>query len=196
MADDVDLPCAWAPADDPLYRAYHDEEWGVPVWEGRALFAKLMLDGMQAGLSWVTILRKREAITAEFEEFDPDRLARWDEARVERALGNPGIIRSRKKVETVVGNARAYLSMAEAGEEFSDWCWAFVDGEPIDGRLDRWKNAPAKTPLSETMSRELKRRGFRFAGPVIVYAWMQAVGLVNDHETRCPRYEEIRALSG
>ncbi|NBC20906.1 MAG: DNA-3-methyladenine glycosylase I [Alphaproteobacteria bacterium] len=191
-----DIPCGWAPARDPLYRAYHDKEWGVPVREGEALFAKLMLDGMQAGLAWITILRKRETILEEFEGFAPERLARWDGPRIEKALTNPGIIRSRKKTEAIVGNARAFLDMAERGEDFADWCWGFVDGQPIDGRLDRWKNAPAKTELSETASKALRQRGFKFAGPVIVYAWMQAVGLVNDHETRCPRYREIRKTGG
>ena len=192
MNEADDIPCGWAPVADPLYRAYHDTEWGVPVRDGQALFAKLMLDGMQAGLSWITILRKRETILEEFEGFDPEKLARWDSARIGKALTNPGIIRSPKKTEAVVGNARAWLDMAGAGEDFADWCWGFVDGQPIDGRLDRWKNAPAKTALSEAMSKEFRRRGFKFTGPVIVYAWMQAVGLVNDHETRCPRYREIR----
>ena len=190
-----DIACGWAPANDALYRAYHDTEWGVPVRDSQALFAKLMLDGMQAGLAWITILRKRETILEEFEGFAPEKLAAWDGPRMERALANPGIIRSPKKVESIIGNARACLDMAERGEDFSDWCWGFVDGQPLDGRLDRWGNAPAKTALSETISKALKRRGFKFAGPVIVYAWMQAVGLVNDHETRCPRYREIRAMT-
>lgn len=187
-----EIPCGWAPLNDALYRAYHDTEWGVPVRDGEALFAKLMLDGMQAGLAWITILRKRETILEEFEGFVPDRLVRWDTARIEKALTNPGIIRSPKKTQAVIGNARAYLDMAERGEDFADWCWGFVDGQPIDGLLDHWKNVPAKTALSETVSKALRQRGFKFAGPVIVYAWMQAVGLVNDHETRCPRYHEIR----
>ncbi len=190
-----EIPCGWAPAGDALYRAYHDREWGVPIRESRALFAKLMLDGMQAGLAWITILRKREAILTEFEQFDPQALVHWDEGRIAKAMENPGIIRSPKKIEAVIGNARAFLQMADHGEEFCSWCWDFVGGEPIDGKLRHWSEVPAKTELSERMSKALKQRGFKFAGPVIVYAWMQAVGLVNDHETRCPRHREIRATS-
>ncbi len=189
-----DIPCGWAPADDPLYRAYHDTEWGVPVRDSEALFAKLMLDGMQAGLSWITILRKRAAILEAFEGFDPERLVRWDASKIARALENPGIIRSPKKIEATIGNARAYLAMRDAGEDFASWCWDFVDGEPQVNALDHWRNVPSKTSLSEDVSRALKHRGFTFAGPVIVYAWMQAVGIVNDHETRCPRHAEVRCL--
>jgi len=186
------LPCGWAPAGDALYRGYHDTEWGVPERDGRALWEKLMLDGMQAGLSWITILRKRESIRAEFDGFDPERLARWDGARIERALRNPGIIRSPLKIEAVIGNARAYLDMAEAGEAFSAYCWDRVGGAPIVNHWTTWRDAPAHTGLSTAWSKDLKQRGFKYVGPTIVYAWMQAVGLVNDHQVDCPRHQEVQ----
>ena len=192
LSPDETLHCRWAPAEDALYRAYHDEEWGVPEYGSRALWEKLQLDGMQAGLSWVTILRKREAIREEFDNFEPERIARWDQERIEKALQNPGIIRSPKKIQATIGNAQAYLDMMESGENFSDWLWGFVDGTPIVNQLDDVSNVPAKTPVSEEMSKALKKRGFKFCGPVIVYAFMQAVGMVNDHETRCPRHKEVQ----
>ncbi|KCZ98232.1 DNA-3-methyladenine glycosylase I [Hyphomonas polymorpha PS728] len=187
--------CGWAPVTDPLYRAYHDEEWGVPERDPRALWEKLQLDGMQAGLSWITILRKRESIRQEFDSFDPEKLARWTPKRAEKALQNPGIIRSPKKVEAVIGNAQVYLGMMEAGEDFSDYCWGFVGGKPI---INKWKNfreAPTSTDWSEKMSKDLKKRGFKFVGPTIVYAWAQAVGMVNDHEVGCPRHKGVRERS-
>ena len=190
----TDLPCGWAPAEDALYRGYHDTEWGVPERDGRALWEKLQLDGMQAGLSWITILRKRESIREEFEGFRPEVLVNWDDARIEKALQNPGIIRSPKKIAALIGNARAYLDMAEAGEDFSGYCWGWVDGAPIVNELAYWRDAPAKTPLSEAFSKYLKKRGFKFVGPTIVYAWMQAVGLVNDHQVDCPRHHEVQAV--
>ena len=195
LSPDETLPCRWAPADDALYRAYHDEEWGVPEYDSRALWEKLQLDGMQAGLSWVTILRKREAIREEFDDFVPERIARWDQERIEKALQNPGIIRSPKKIEATIGNAQAYLDMMEAGENFSDWLWSFTGGSPIVNQLDDVSNVPAKTPLSEDLAKALKKRGFKFCGPVIVYAFMQAVGMVNDHETRCPRHRQVQELT-
>ena len=192
LSPDETLHCRWAPANDPLYRAYHDEEWGVPEYDPRALWEKLQLDGMQAGLSWVTILRKREAIREEFDGFVPERVARWDQERIEKALQNPGIIRSPKKIQATIGNAQAYLDMMDAGEDFSDWLWSFTGGAPIVNQLDDVSNVPAKTPLSEELSKALKKKGFKFCGPVIVYAFMQAGGMVNDHETRCPRHKEVR----
>ena len=187
--------CGWAPVSDPLYRAYHDEEWGVPERDPRALWEKLQLDGMQAGLSWITILRKRESIREEFDGFDPEKLARWTPKRAETALTNPGIIRSPKKIEAVIGNAQAYLGMMEAGEDFSDYCWGFVGGKPI---INKWKNfreAPTSTDWSAAMSKDLKKRGYKFVGPTIVYAWAQAVGMVNDHEVGCPRHKGVRERS-
>lgn len=194
LSPDETLHCRWAPAEDPLYRAYHDEEWGVPEYDPRALWEKLQLDGMQAGLSWITILRKRESIREEFDGFAPERIARWDQARIGKALQNPGIIRSPKKIQATIGNARAYLDMMEAGENFSDWLWAFTGGRPIVNQLRDVSEVPASTPVSEDMAKALKKKGFKFCGPVIVYAFMQAVGMVNDHETRCPRHKEIQEL--
>jgi DNA-3-methyladenine glycosylase I len=175
--------CAWAES-DPLMRAYHDEEWGVPVWDSRMLWETLMLEGFQAGLSWSIVLKRRDSFREAFAGFDPEAVARFDEADVARLLENPGIIRSRAKIEATVGGARAYLAMRDAGEGFSEFAWAFVDGAPL---VNGTGEVPAQTPLSETISRELKRRGFKFVGPTIVYAWMQAVGLVDDHAPDCFR---------
>jgi DNA-3-methyladenine glycosylase I len=179
--------CAWA-ANDPLMRAYHDEEWGVPERDPRALWEKLQLDGFQAGLAWITVLRKRDAFRKAFKGFDPEKVAKFKEKDVERLLGDAGIIRSRSKIEATIGNARIYLDMRDAGEDFAEFCWAFVDGEPLHGD---GIELPAKTPLSEAFSKELKRRGFKFVGPTIVYAWMQAVGLVNDHSVDCFRRAQM-----
>jgi DNA-3-methyladenine glycosylase I len=189
------ISCAWAPLDDKLYRAYHDEEWGVPERDSRALWEKFQLDGFQAGLSWITILRKREAMRAEFDGFDPEKVARWDDARVAKALENPGIIRSRAKVQAAVSNARIYLDMEARGESFSDWLWKYVDGKPIDNKVVRFKEAQCSSPISEAIAKEMKKRGFKFCGPVIVYACMQAVGLVNDHEIGCPRHAACNKLA-
>jgi DNA-3-methyladenine glycosylase I len=178
--------CAWA-ENDPLMRAYHDEEWGVPERDNRALWEKLMLDGFQAGLSWVTILRKRDAFREAFQGFDPAVVARFGPADVERLVANPGIIRSRAKIEATIGNARAYLAMAEAGEDFSGFIWTMAGGAPIQNT----GGVPAKTPLSEEISAKLKKRGFKFVGPVIVYAWMQATGIVNDHAAGCFRRDAV-----
>jgi DNA-3-methyladenine glycosylase I len=179
--------CAWA-GNDPLMRAYHDEEWGVPERESRALWEKLMLDGFQAGLAWITVLRKRDAFREAFAGFEPAKVASFGEPDILRLLDNPGIIRSRAKIEATIGAARLYCDMAERGEDFADFCWSFTEGEVLmgDGR-----SLPAKTDLSETISRELKRRGFKFVGPVIVYAWMQAVGIVNDHSGGCFRRDAV-----
>ena len=179
---DGNMRCAWhGNLDD--YRRYHDEEWGYPVTSDHRLFEKICLEGFQSGLSWLTILRKREAFRAAFEGFRPEVVAAYGEAEVARLLADPGIVRSRAKIEAAIGNARAYLAMQAAGEDFSDFCWSFVDGKPVEAAGD-W---PARTPLSEQVSKELKRRGFKFVGPVIVYAWMQATGLVNDHAPDCFR---------
>lgn len=187
-------PCPWAPLSNPLYRSYHDSEWGVPERDSRALWEKFQLDGFQAGLAWITILRKRESLRLEFEGFEPETIARWDEARMQRALTNPGIIRSPAKVRAAVGNARAYLAMQDAGLDFAAYVWGFVDGIPVDTRLVRWRSAPTKTPLSEALAKDMKRRGFTFCGPTIVYACMQAVGMVNDHELRCPRHDAVSLM--
>jgi DNA-3-methyladenine glycosylase I len=177
--------CDWC-GSDPLYVAYHDHEWGRPELDGRALFEKLVLDGFQAGLAWITILRKREAFRAAFRGFEPEAIARYGEADVARLLADPGIVRSRAKIEATIGNARAYLAMAAAGEDFSTFVWDRTGGAPI---RNSGGDVPARTPLSEAISAALKRRGFKFVGPVIVYAWMQAVGIVNDHVEGCFRRE-------
>jgi DNA-3-methyladenine glycosylase I len=189
-----DLPCAWAPADDLLYRNYHDREWGVPVRESRAMWEKLQLDGFQAGLSWITILRKRESMREEFDEFEPERLARWTQKHVDRALKNPGVIRSPQKIAALISNARVYLDETARGVDFSDRFWSFVDHKPLISKLTHYKKAPAKTEVSELLSKDLKRRGYKFCGPTIVYAVMQAIGLVNDHEVRCPRFAAVQKL--
>ncbi|HKU42327.1 MAG TPA: DNA-3-methyladenine glycosylase I [Polyangiales bacterium] len=188
----TDLPCAWAPLTDALYRGYHDREWGVPEHDSRKLWEKFQLDGFQAGLSWITILRKREAMREEFDGFDPAKLARWNQKRVAKALRNERIIRSPTKIDAMIGNAQVYLDMQERDEDFSEYLWAFVDGRPILSRLTSYRSAPAKTELSERISKDMKKRGFKFCGPTIVYACMQAVGMVNDHELRCPRYEAVQ----
>jgi DNA-3-methyladenine glycosylase I len=175
--------------------AYHDREWGVPVWRDRPLFAKLMLDGFQAGLSWAIILRKRDAFLRAFDRFDPDQMARYTAARRRRLLADPGIVRNRQKIDAAIGNARAFLKLREAGVSFGAFLWDFVDGAPKQNRWRSLKQIPAKTPESERMSRALVERGFRFVGPTICYAFMQAVGMVNDHIVSCYRYRELRLLA-
>jgi DNA-3-methyladenine glycosylase I len=178
--------CAWV-GNDPLMQAYHDQEWGVPERDGRALWEKLMLDGFQAGLAWITILRKRDAFRQAFQGFDPIIVARFGAEDIARLLADPGIVRSRAKIEAVIGNARAYLAMAQAGEDFSAFIWAMAGGAPIQNTWQSMSELPARTPLSEEISAALKKRGFKFVGPVIVYAWMQATGIVNDHVVGCFR---------
>lgn len=179
--------CLWA-NDPPLMQEYHDQEWGVPERDSRALWEKLMLDGFQAGLAWITVLRKRDAFREAFCDFDPAQVARFGEADIVRLLDNPGIIRSRAKIEATIAGARIYAAMAARGEDFSAYCWSFTDGKIIktDGQ-----SRDTKTVLSEQISKELKRRGFKFVGPTIVYAWMQAVGIVNDHAAGCFRREQV-----
>ena len=189
-----DISCGWAPASDELYRGYHDTEWGVPERNSRALWEKFQLDGHQAGLSWITILRKRETMREEFDGFEPETIARWNQKRIDRAMKNPGIIRSPIKIAATIRNAQLYCDMAERGEDFSDYVWGFVDNKPIINRLDHWRNVQAKTPLSEHIAKDMKKRGFKFCGPVIVYAVMQAMGMVNDHEVSCPRHGQIQKL--
>ena len=187
--------CAWVPPDDALYCAYHDAEWGVPERDSRALWEKLVLDGMQAGLSWITILRKRDAIRAAFDGFDPQKVARYGEADMARLLSDPRIIRSRLKCQSAIDGARLFLDMAERGEDFSEYLWGFVDGVPVQNHWKSIKDVPARTPLSETIAKDLKARGFKFCGPVIVYAFMQAVGMVNDHTVDCHRHEPVKAMA-
>lgn len=174
--------CAWA-GSDALMRAYHDEEWGVPQFDSRALWELLMLEGFQAGLAWITVLRKREAFRKAFRLFDPAKVARFKAADIDRLVNNPDIIRSRAKIEATIAGARAYLEIEEGGENFATWAWGIAGGKPIQNSGP----VPAKSELSETLSKELKRRGLKFVGPVIVYAWMQAAGIVNDHSPECFR---------
>ncbi|PZO66950.1 MAG: DNA-3-methyladenine glycosylase I [Paracoccus denitrificans] len=182
----MDGRCVWC-GTDPLYVAYHDTEWGVPEYDSRALWEKLVLDGFQAGLSWITILRKRDNFRRVFDGFDPCAIARWTEDDVTRALADPGIIRHRGKIEATIGNARAWIAIEEA-EGFSPFLWGFVGGKPIVNHWPTHGDVPASTPESLAMSKALKKRGFRFCGPVITYAFMQATGMVNDHLTTCFRH--------
>jgi DNA-3-methyladenine glycosylase I len=174
--------CSWA-EDGGVMQAYHDEEWGVPKFDSRTLWELLMLEGFQAGLAWIVVLRKREAFRKAFRGFDPRKVARFGEKDTERLLQNPGIIRSRAKIEATIGGARVYLAMQKEGLDFSKWAWEMAGGQPIQNSGP----VPATSPLAETMSKELKRRGFKYVGPVIVYAWMQAAGIVNDHAKECFR---------
>ena len=184
------MRCTW-PGTDPLYVEYHDREWGVPVRDDRLLFEFLILEGAQAGLSWITILRRRESYRAAFAEFDPERVASFTEDDVQRLLSDEGIIRNRLKVRSAITNAQAFLRVQEERGSFSDYIWDFVDGRPIVNRPKSSAEIPAKTPLAEKLSRDLKRRGFSFVGPTIVYAHMQATGMVNDHLVSCFRHAEL-----
>jgi DNA-3-methyladenine glycosylase I len=179
--------CPW-PGSDPLYLAYHDDEWGVPERDDRALYEKLVLDGFQAGLSWITILRKREAFRRAFAGFAPEKVARFPSKKVAALMQDEGIVRNRMKIEGAIASARAWLQMMEQGAGFAAYLWGFVDGKPIVNRYRALAEIPAETALSGAISKELKSRGFKFCGPTIVYAFMQATGVVNDHLTCCPRH--------
>jgi DNA-3-methyladenine glycosylase I len=191
--EEVRERCPW-PGTDPLYVAYHDEEWGVPEWDDRALYEKLILDGFQAGLSWITILRKREAFRAAFDGFDPEKIARYAPAKVEALMRNQGIIRNRAKIEAAIASARAYLEIQE-GAGFSDYLWSFVDGAPVQNAFRHASEIPAQTELSIRMSKDLKSKGFNFCGPTIIYAFCQATGMVNDHLVSCWRHLECATLA-
>ena len=180
--------CAWVPESDPLYVAYHDEEWGVPERDDRALYELLTLEGAQAGLSWSTILHKREGYRRAFAGFDPAKVARFDARREQKLLADPGIVRNRLKVSSTIENARRVLETQEELGSFAALLWGFVDGEPLVGGWSAVGEIPAETPVSKAMSKELKRRGFRFVGPTVCYAFMQAAGLVNDHVVSCFRF--------
>ena len=186
--------CSW-PGQDPLYVAYHDEEWGVPEFDDRALYEKLVLDGFQAGLSWITILRKRENFRRAFDGFDPQAIARFRPAKIEVLMQDAGIVRNRAKIEGAVASARAWIDAMEKGPGFSRLLWNFVDGRPKVNRFRTTKQVPAETPLSRAISKELASRGFKFCGPTIVYAFMQAVGMVNDHLVTCHRHPACSALA-
>ncbi|MDD2388218.1 MAG: DNA-3-methyladenine glycosylase I [Desulfobacterales bacterium] len=182
--------CCWV-GTDPLYIRYHDEQWGVPVHDDRILFEFLLLEGCQAGLSWITILRKRENYRAAFDRFDPVKIAAYDSDKILALLSNPGIVRNRLKIEAAVANAAAFLNIQRAFGSFDRFIWEFVGGKPGKNVWTRHEQIPSETDASRNMSRELKRRGFKFVGPTICYAFMQAVGMVNDHTTDCFRYHEI-----
>lgn len=184
--------CDWC-GTEPIYVAYHDTEWGVPERDSRALWEKLILDGFQAGLSWLTILKKRENFRTAFAGFDPDVIAEWGETEISRLLSDPGIVRHRGKIEAAIGNARAYQRI-EGREGFSAFLWDRVGGAPMQNRYDSMAQVPTETAVSKAISRDLKAEGFRFCGPTIVYAWMEACGMVNDHLVTCPRHDEVAAM--
>jgi len=190
MHEDGLCRCGWC-GSDPIYVAYHDQEWGVPEYDSRALFEKLLLDGFQAGLSWITILRKRDNFRAAFDGFDPEVMARYNGHKLRKLMNDPGIVRNRLKVEASVSNAQAYLEI----EDFSAYLWNFLDGCVVQNRWSSMKQVPAQTPLAERISKDLKKRGFRFVGPTIVYAFMQACGLVNDHLADCHRHDAVKKLA-
>mgnify|MGYP001234939476 CR=1 FL=1 len=191
-----ELPrCTW-PGTDPLYVAYHDTEWGVPEWDSRALYEKLVLDGFQAGLSWITILKKRDAFRSAFDGFEPEKIVRYRAAKIEKLLKDPGIVRHRGKIEGAIKNARGYLDIEEKEPGgFSGFIWSFVDGKPVQNAFRTMREVPAETEMSRALSKELKRRGFTFCGPTIVYAFAQAVGMVNDHIVACPRHKACAKLA-
>jgi DNA-3-methyladenine glycosylase I len=187
--------CTW-PGEDQLYVAYHDEEWGVPEYDDRALYEKLILDGFQAGLSWITILRKRDNFRRAFDKFEPAKIVRYNEAKIAKLLQDEGIIRHRGKIEGTIKNARAYLDIMEKEPNgFSGFLWNFVDGKPLQNKWGAMKQVPAETPMSQALAKELKKRGFTFCGPTIVYAFAQAVGMVNDHTIECFRHKECAKLA-
>jgi DNA-3-methyladenine glycosylase I len=189
----VSARCPWAEK-DPLYHPYHDDEWGVPSHDDRHLFEMLILEGAQAGLSWLTILRKRESYRRAFDGFEPARVARYTEKRREKLLADPGIVRNRQKVAAAVTNARAFLAVAAEHGSFDRYLWSFVGGRPRQNRFRELAEVPARTPESDALSKDLGKRGFKFVGSTICYAYMQAVGLVNDHLASCPRHAAVRAL--
>jgi DNA-3-methyladenine glycosylase I len=185
--------CAW-PKQDPIYVAYHDEEWGVPEFDDRALYEKLMLDGFQAGLSWITILRKRDNFRRAFNDFEPEKIARYPKRKIESLMQDAGIVRNRSKIEGAVSSARAWLKIMDKGPGFSHLLWNHLDGTPKNNRFRSSKDIPAETELSRKMSKELLGHGFKFVGPTIVYAFMQAVGMVNDHLVTCHRHAACAKL--
>ena len=181
--------CSWC-GTEPIYQEYHDLEWGVPEWDGRALWEKLILDGFQAGLSWITILKKRDNFRAAFEGFDPEQIATWGEPEIDRLLQDKGIIRHRGKIAATITNAQAYLDLGGA-DAFRDMMWGYVDGAPLNGRYKTLDEVPTSSPLSTQISKDLKKAGFKFCGPTIVYAWMEACGLFNNHLVSCHRHDQV-----
>lgn len=190
---EVTARCSWC-GDDPIYVAYHDTDWGVPEWDGRALWEKLILDGFQAGLSWITILRKREGFRAAFKGFHPEQIATWGEHDVLRLLADPAIVRHRGKIEGTIASAKAYLRI-EAREGFASYLWNFVGHSPLQNTRRNMAEVPTSTEVSVAMAKALKDEGFKFCGPTIIYAFMQATGMVNDHMTHCPSHARVAALA-
>jgi DNA-3-methyladenine glycosylase I len=184
------IRCGWCEG-DPLYEAYHDQEWGVPVYDDDLLFEFLILETFQAGLSWITVLRKREHFRVAFDHFNVHKIARYDEEKIESLLQDAGIIRNRLKIKATVSNAQAFIKVQEEFGSFSNYIWGFVNGKPIKNSLASYKDAPANTDISDQISKDLKKRGFKFVGSTVVYAHMQATGMVNDHETGCFRYDQV-----
>jgi len=183
--------CPWC-GDDPLYRNYHDTVWGCPRWDSQDLFAKLCLDGQQAGLSWITILRKEQTYYAAYDQFDPEKIALYDQKKIDSLLLDAGIIRNKLKVNSIIKNAKGYLAIERGKGEFADFLWSFVNGKPIVNHWQSMSETPVSTPESEAMSKALKKRGFNFVGPTICYAFMQAVGMVNDHLLTCPQWQKCQ----
>ena len=186
--------CGWC-AGDALYEAYHDTEWGVPIYDDNTIFEFLILETFQAGLSWITILRKRENFREALDDFDYKKIANYGDEKLEELLNNPGIIRNKLKVYATVSNAKAFIKIQEEFGSFSKYIWSFVDHKPIQNQVEYYKEAPATTAISDALSKDLKKRGFKFTGSTVVYAHMQATGMVNDHEINCFRYEEVKAMS-
>lgn len=182
--------CGWC-VGDPLYEAYHDQEWGVLVTDDATLFEFLVLETFQAGLSWITILRKRAHFRAAFDSFDYHKIAAYGQAKIDALLGNPGIVRNRLKIRATVSNAQAFIKVQQAFGSFSAYLWEFVEGKPLNNAVQHYRNAPATTPVSDRMSKDLKKRGFKFVGSTIIYAYMQAIGMVNDHELGCFRHNQV-----
>ncbi len=191
-----DLPrCGWVPSTDALYTHYHDKEWGRPIWDDKSLFSKLIQDGQQAGLAWITILRKREEMLQAYDGFDPDKLVHYTDKDRERLLSNAGIIRSKLKINATISNAHVFVKMRdEENINFSEYLWDYVGGAPVQNSWKKFKDAPVESPASIALSKDMKKRGFKFVGPVILYAFMQAVGMINDHSTDCHAYNLCREL--
>lgn len=185
--------CAWC-SSDPLYVAYHDTEWGVPIYDDKLLFEFLILEGMQAGLSWFIILKKRDAFRSYFSKFDPKKIAKFDQQKINLLLNNPNIIRNKLKINASIENAKAFLKIKDEWDSFANYIWHFVDSHPIQNHWNNINQVPAKTFISDMMSKDLKKRGFKFVGSTICYAFMQAVGMVNDHTTNCFRHKEVKKL--
>lgn len=183
--------CTWC-GDDPFYQAYHDEEWGVPIYDGRALFEKLILDGFQAGLSWITILKKRDNFIQAFDQFNPELIARYDDTKIEQLMQDKGIVRNRSKIMGTIAGAQLFLKIEEKEDGFSNLLWSYLDGKVLQNNWKSKEQVPVATELSKQISKDLKSRGFKFVGPTIVYAFMQAVGMINDHQTNCFRHSQLK----